>query len=46
VELAKAAGWTEGKASGALSDVRHRGLAVRLEERRAGQRVDVVPAVS
>jgi hypothetical protein len=40
VELAKVSGWTEGKSSGALSDlVRVRGLAVRTEERRAGQRV-------
>jgi hypothetical protein len=39
VELAARAGWTEGKASGALSDVRRRGLAVRTEDRRAGQRV-------
>lgn len=39
VELAEVAGWTEGKASGALSDVRRRGLAVRTEDRRAGQRV-------
>lgn len=39
VELARVAGWTEGKASGALSDVRRRGLAVRTEERRDGQRV-------
>jgi len=42
VELARVAGWTEGKASGALSDlVRVRGLAVRTEERRDGQRVHV-----
>jgi hypothetical protein len=42
VELARVAGWTEGKASGALSDlVRVRGLAVRLEDRRDGQRVHV-----
>jgi hypothetical protein len=39
VELARVAGWTEGKASGALSDVRRRGMAVRTEERRDGQRV-------
>lgn len=39
VELARVAGWTEGKASGALSDVRRRGLAVRVEARRDGQRV-------
>lgn len=39
VELARVAGWTEGKASGALSDVRRRGMAVRVEERRDGQRV-------
>lgn len=43
VELAKAAGWTEGKASGALSDIRRRGLADRLETRRQGQRVHVAP---
>lgn len=42
VELARVAGWTEGKASGALSDVRRRGMAVRTEERRAGQRVHVL----
>jgi hypothetical protein len=42
VELARVAGWTEGKASGALSDlVRVRGLAVRTEDRRDGQRVHV-----
>jgi len=42
VELARVAGWTEGKASGALSDlVRVRRLAVRTEERRDGQRVHV-----
>lgn len=40
VELSRVAGWTEGKASGALSDlVRVRGLAVRTEERRGGMRV-------
>jgi predicted transcriptional regulator len=39
VELAKVSGWTEGAASGVLSDVRRRGLAVRTEDRRAGQRV-------
>jgi hypothetical protein len=40
VELAKVSGWTEGKASGALSDlVRVRHLAERTEDRRAGQRV-------
>ena len=42
VELAKAAGWTEGKASGALTDVVRRGLAVRTEERRLNQRVHVL----
>lgn len=41
VELARVSGWTEGKASGALTDVVRRGLAVRLEDRRAGQRVHV-----
>lgn len=40
VELARVAGWSEGKASGALSDlVRVRGLAVRTEDRRGGMRV-------
>jgi hypothetical protein len=39
VELAAVSGWTEGKASGALTDVTRRGLAVRTEDRRAGQRV-------
>jgi hypothetical protein len=39
VELARVAGWTEGKASGALSDCRRRGVALRVEERRDGQRV-------
>lgn len=40
VELARVAGWTEGKASGALSDcVRRKGTAVRTEEQRDGQRV-------
>lgn len=40
VELSRVAAWTEGKASGALSDlVRVRGLAVRTEERRGGMRV-------
>lgn len=42
VELARRAAWTEGKASGALSDVRRRGLVVRTEEQRAGQRVHVL----
>lgn len=42
VELAAVAGWTEGKSSGALSDVRCRGLAVRTEDRRAGQRVHLL----
>lgn len=41
VELARRSGWTEGKASGALTDVVRRGLAVRVEDRRAGQRVHV-----
>lgn len=46
VELAAVAGWTEGKASGALSYLTHpsRALAVRLEEERAGQRVHVLTA--
>jgi hypothetical protein len=39
VELAAVAKWTEGKASGALTDVRRHGLAQRTEDRRAGQRV-------
>jgi hypothetical protein len=39
VELARVSGWTEGAASGVLTDVRRRGLAVRTEDRRAGQRV-------
>ena len=39
VELAKVSGWTEGAASGVLTDVRRRGLAQRTEDRRAGQRV-------
>lgn len=42
VELARVAGWTEGKASGALTDVQRRGTAVRLEDRRADQRVHVI----
>lgn len=41
IELAKVAGWSEGKSSGALTDVLRRGLAVRLEDRRAGQRIHV-----
>jgi len=45
VELARVANWTEGKSSGALSDVVRRGLAVRLEDRRAGQRVHVLSNV-
>jgi hypothetical protein len=40
-ELAKVAEWSEGAASGALSDVRARGMAVRLEERRNRNRVHV-----
>jgi hypothetical protein len=40
VELARVAGWSEGKASGALSDcVRRKGLAVRSEVLRGGMRV-------
>jgi hypothetical protein len=46
VELAAVAKWTEGKASGALSDVRRRGLAVRTEDRRAGQRVHLAATVA
>ena len=44
VELARVAGWTEGKASGALSYLRapSRGLAVRVDDRRADQRVHVL----
>lgn len=38
-ELAKAAGWSEGSASGVLSDLRGRGLAERHEDRRAGMRI-------
>jgi hypothetical protein len=39
-ELARVAGWSEGKASGALSDcVRRKGLATRSEEVRGGMRV-------
>jgi hypothetical protein len=37
--LAKAGGWSEGSASGLLSDLLRRGLAVRTEERRDGMRV-------
>lgn len=46
VELAAAAGWTEGKASGALSYLTRaaHGWAVRLEDVRAGQRVHVITA--
>lgn len=44
-ELAKAASWSEGSASGVLSDLLRRGLAVRTEERRDGMRVHrAVPA--
>lgn len=39
VELARLAGWTEGKASGALSDLLRRRLAERTEQRRGGMRV-------
>lgn len=44
VELAAVAGWTEGKASGALSYLLHpaRQLAVRLEDERSSQRVHVL----
>lgn len=38
-ELAEVAGWSEGSASGVLSDLRRRGLAVRGEDRRGGMRV-------
>jgi DNA-binding CsgD family transcriptional regulator len=39
-ELARVAGWSEGKASGALSDcVRRKGLATRSEALRGGMRV-------
>jgi hypothetical protein len=37
--LAKAGGWSEGSASGLLSDLLRRGLAVRSEDRRDGMRV-------
>jgi hypothetical protein len=37
--LARAGGWSEGSASGLLSDLRRRGLAERIEERRDGMRV-------
>jgi IclR helix-turn-helix domain len=37
--LARAGGWSEGSASGLLSDLLRRGLAVRSEERRDGMRV-------
>jgi hypothetical protein len=40
VELARVAGWSEGKASGALSDcVRRKGLAVRSDGLRGGMRI-------
>jgi hypothetical protein len=40
VELARVAGWSEGKASGALSDcVRRKGLAVRSDALRGGMRI-------
>jgi len=38
-ELAALAGWSEGKASGALSDLLRRCLAERLEDRRGGYRL-------
>lgn len=39
-ELAKVSGWSEGSASGVLSDlVQRKGLAVRSEDRRGGMRV-------
>jgi len=46
VELAAVAGWTEGKASGALSYLTRasHGWAVRLEDVRAGQRIHVLTA--
>ncbi len=37
--LAKAGGWSEGSASGLLSDLLRRGVAVRSEDRRNGMRV-------
>jgi hypothetical protein len=37
--LAKAGGWSEGSASGLLSDLRRRRLVVRSEDRRNGMRV-------
>lgn len=37
--LARAGGWSEGSASGLLTDLLRRGLAVRAEERRDGMRV-------
>lgn len=37
--LARVGGWTEGSASGLLTDLLRRGLAVRSEERRDGMRV-------
>lgn len=44
VELARAAQWTEGKASGALSYLTApaRGFAMRVNDQRAGQRVHVL----
>lgn len=39
VSLARAGEWSEGSASGLLSDLLRRGLAVRTEERRDGMRV-------
>lgn len=41
-ELGRLTGWREGKVSGALSYLQDRGLAVRLEDRRAGQRVHLL----
>jgi hypothetical protein len=45
VELAAVAKWTEGKASGALSDVCRRGLATRSEDKRANQRIHYATGV-
>lgn len=43
-ELAAVAGWSEGKASGALSDLLRRCLAERIEERRDGYRLHLLRA--
>jgi hypothetical protein len=39
VELARVTGWTEGSASGVLTDVIRRHLARRVEDKRDGQRI-------